>query len=75
MYLLSGVKIITGAIVTAVDFEATRLLIERNGAANWVSADAIFGADGIKSVLRKAIFDGDNEEDHGQSNCDQLLHE
>ncbi|KAL8280309.1 hypothetical protein RQP46_007226 [Phenoliferia psychrophenolica] len=65
--LASGVVIQTGSTVRGVDFDGTRLLVERDRRAEWVEADVIFGADGIKSVLRKAIFDGENEDNHGES--------
>ena len=72
----SGITIKSGHTVQDFDFQSTCLLVKGETGAKWVLSEAIFGADGIKSVLRKAQFDGEHVEDHGRlegySNCSIL---
>lgn len=52
------VKLMTDQIITEYDFDKTRLLVRNEDTDDyeWVQADLIICADGIKSRARQAIY-------------------
>jgi salicylate hydroxylase len=67
------VQLITDQVITEYDFDRTRLRVRDNDTdeMEWVDADIIIAADGIKSKARGAMYEKigkvDEVEDSGQA--------
>lgn len=62
------VQLITDQVITEYDFDKTRLRVRDNDTdeMEWVDADVIIAADGIKSKARGAMYEKIGKVDEGE---------